>query len=236
MRELARPTRQWCLWLGLVTALLVLVGPFDTAADTSQAWHMGQHVVLLTVSAPLLALGITDRGRSWPVIASWQRRFLRFPLVRRASRNATALVAAAIVLQSAALAVWHLPGPYQAAVRNPLVHSLEHAVFLGTAALYWWTLLHTSRARLGFGVLALFVAALPGTALGVLMTFAHSNWYPVYGAGSAGLADQQMAGVVMWAVGSTAYMIAAVILFAAWLSSLEQATPARPPTTTAVEP
>ncbi|HEY4396104.1 MAG TPA: cytochrome c oxidase assembly protein [Acidimicrobiia bacterium] len=231
-----RPTRQWWLALGLVTALLVLVGPFDASADTSQAWHMGQHVVLLTVSAPLLALGIAGRGGSRTVIARWERDLLRLPFVRRASRNATALVATAIVLQSAALAVWHLPGPYQAAVRNPLVHGLEHAVFLGTAALFWWAILHTSRARLGFGVLALFVAALPGTALGVLMTFAHTNWYPVYGNGSAGLADQQMAGVVMWAVGNTAYMIAAVILFAAWLSSLEQATPARPSPTTAVEP
>jgi cytochrome c oxidase assembly factor CtaG len=231
-----RPTRQWCLGLGLVVALLVLVGPFDAAADASQAWHMGQHVVLLTVAAPLVALGFTDRGGTWTVIDRWQRRLLRMPAVRRASRSATALVAAAILLQSAALAVWHLPGPYQAAVRNSLVHGFEHAVFLGTAVLFWWALLHTSRARLGFGVLALFVAALPGTALGVLMTFAHSNWYPVYGSGSAGLADQQMAGVVMWAVGSTAYVIAAVILFASWLSSLEQTTPARPPATTAAEP
>jgi putative membrane protein len=230
-----RPTRQWFLGLGLVTTLLVLVGPFDGAADTSQAWHMGQHVVLLTVSAPLLALGITGRRSSSAVIARWQHRFLRSPLVRRASRSETALVAAAIALQSAAVAAWHFPGPYQAAVRSPLVHAFEHAVFLGTAVLFWWTLLHTSRARLGFGVLALFVAALPGTALGVLMTFARSNWYPVYGNGPAGLADQQMAGVVMWAVGSTAYMIAAVVLFAAWLSSLEQATPARPPTTTVIE-
>jgi putative membrane protein len=230
-----RSTRQWWLLLGLVTALLVLVGPFDAAADASQAWHMGQHVVLLTVAAPLLALGVTGRGSSSTVIARWQRDLLRFPFVRRASRSATTLVAAAIVLQSVALAVWHLPGPYQTAVRNPLMHVLEHAVFLGTAALFWWALLHTSRARLGFGVLALFVAALPGTALGVLMTFAHSNWYPIYGTGSASLADQQMAGVVMWAVGNTAYMIAAVILFATWLSSLERATPARPSPTTAVE-
>ena len=235
MREPVRPTRQWCLGLGVVTALLVLVGPFDAAADTSQAWHMGQHVVLLTLAAPLLALGLTGRSPR-TAIARWQRRFLRLPVVRRASRSATALVAAAILLQSAALAVWHLPGPYQAAVRNPLFHVLEHAVFLGTAVLFWWTLLHTSRARLGLGVLALFVAALPGTALGVLMTLAHSNWYPVYGNGSAGLADQQMAGVVMWAVGNTAYTIAAVMVFAAWLSTLEQATPARPSVSTAVEP
>jgi putative membrane protein len=94
----------------------------------------------------------------------------------------------------------------------------------------WWTLLHVSRARLGIGVIALFFAALPGTALGVLMTFARTVWYPVYGTGPAALGDQQLAGVVMWAVGNTIYLIAAVALFAAWLSSMERATPARPAT------
>src|SRR5215813_12519168 len=82
VREPVRPTRQWYLVLGFATALLVLVGPFDAAADTSQAWHMGQHVVLLTVAAPLLALGVTDRGNSRRPFVTWQRRFLRRPLVR----------------------------------------------------------------------------------------------------------------------------------------------------------
>src|SRR5262249_61962357 len=79
VREPVRPTRQWYLVLGFATALLVLVGPFDAAADTSPAWHMGQHVVLLTVPAPLLALGVTDRGNSRRPFGTWQRRLLRRP-------------------------------------------------------------------------------------------------------------------------------------------------------------
>jgi cytochrome c oxidase assembly factor CtaG len=60
------------------------------------------------------------------------------------------------------------------------------------------------------------------------MTVARTVWYPVYGTGPSALGDQQLAGVVMWAVGNTIYLIAAVALFAAWLSSLERTTPARP--------
>jgi putative membrane protein len=215
--ELARPARVGSLAFGVLTALVALEGPLDHAAEASAAWHMAQHVLLLSVVAPLLVLGA-------PL-----RRLRRTRWAQRVASRATPwFVTLGIAAQSAVLAAWHLPGPYQAAVRNPLVHALEHAAYLGAGALLWWALLHASRARIGIGVLALFVAALPGTALGVLMTSARTVWYPVYGTGSAALGDQQLAGVVMWAVGNTVSLIAAVALFAFWLASLERVTPARP--------
>ncbi len=228
MPERLRPTRAWTFWLGVLTVLLALVGPLEHAADTNQAWHMVQHVLLLEVAAPLLVLGAATTGVGSLLPAGWERRLRRNRALRVVSGATPALVALAIIVQSAALAAWHLPGPYDAAVRNPVVHMVEHGALLAAGAFLWWTLLHASRARLGIGVIALFFAALPGTALGVLMTFAHTVWYPVYGTGPAALGDQQLAGVVMWAVGNTIYLIAAVVLFAAWLSSMERATPARP--------
>ena len=215
-------------YLGLLAVLVALEGPLDHAADTSQAWHMAQHVLLLTIAAPLLVIGAPLSRAAWVVPRSWTGRIRRSRAVRTVFSATPALVAFAIALQSAAIAVWHMPGPYQAAVRSPVVHASEHLVFLGAGVLLWWALVHTSRAGLGIGVVALFVAALPGTAFGVLMTFARTPWYPVYGTGPAALRDQQFAGVVMWAVGNTVYVIAAVALFAAWLARLERATPARP--------
>lgn len=221
-------TRAWAFWLGVLTLLLALVGPLDHAADTSAAWHMTQHLLLLAVAAPLLVLGAPARQLAWLVPAGWQRYLRRHHALRVVSRATPILVALAILLHSAVLAAWHLPGPYDATLHNAAVHVLEHLTFVGAGVCLWWTLLHASRARLGVGVIALFVAALPGTALGVLMTFAHTVWYPAYGTGPGALGDQQLAGVVMWAVGNTIYLIAAVALFAAWLSSMERATPARP--------
>jgi putative membrane protein len=222
-----RPVQTWSFYLGLVAVLVALAGPLDRAAETSQAWHMAQHVVLLAVAAPLLVLGAPLRRMAWMVPEEWERRLRRNRVLRTVSGATPALVAIAIILQSTVLAAWHLPGPYQAAIRNPLVHVLEHLAFLGAGVLLWWAILHASRAQLGMGVLTLFIAALPGTALGLLMTVAHTVWYPVYGRGPSALGDQQLAGVVMWAVGNTIYLIAAVALFAAWLSSLEHTTPAR---------
>jgi putative membrane protein len=225
----ARGTGQtWSFYLGLLAVLVALEGPLDHAAETSQSWHMAQHLVLLAVAAPLLVLGAPLRRMAWMLPEHWESRLRRNRVLRTVSGATAALAAIAIIVQSAVLAAWHLPGPYQAAIRNPFVHVLEHLTFLGAGLLLWWAILHASRAQLGMGVLALFIAALPGTALGLLMTVARTVWYPVYGTGSSALGDQQLAGVVMWAVGNTMYLIAAVALFVAWLSSLERTSPARP--------
>jgi putative membrane protein len=222
------PAQTWSFYLGLLAVLVALEGPLDHAAETSQSWHMAQHVVLLAVAAPLLVLGASVRRMAWMLPKNFESRLRRNRVLRTVSGATAALVAIAIIVQSAVLAAWHLPGLYEAAVRNPFVHVLEHLAFLGAGVLLWWAILHASRSQLGMGVLALFIAALPGTALGLLMTVARTVWYPVYGTGPSALGDQQLAGVVMWAVGNTIYLIAAVALFAAWLSSLERATPARP--------
>jgi cytochrome c oxidase assembly factor CtaG len=76
----------------------------------------------------------------------------------------------------------------------------------------------------GGAVAAVFVAALPGTALGAALTLAAKPWYPDY----PSLADQQLAGVVMWGFAGLAYVLAAAVVFGMWLRSVERDTPARP--------
>ena len=74
--------------------------------------------------------------------------------------------------------------------------------------------------------MAVFVGALPATALGALMTLAGRPWYPVYARqSSTALEDQQVAGVVMWGFGGIAAVVAAVALFAAWLIALDRSPP-----------
>ena len=71
--------------------------------------------------------------------------------------------------------------------------------------------------RRGSGVPALFVAALPGSALGAALTLAGRPWYPAY----PSLDDQQLAGVVMWAFAGTVYVVAAGVVFGLWLAAEE---------------
>ena len=56
-----------------------------------------------------------------------------------------------------------------------------------TATLFWWMVLGAGRReRRGLGVLGVFVATLPATALGVLMTLAATPWYAPYGSDAHG--------------------------------------------------
>ena len=60
------------------------------------------------------------------------------------------------------------------------------------------------------------------SALGALLTFAPSAWYPLDAAPAFGLTaleDQQLGGLVMWVPGGLAYMIAGLAVVRRWLSA-----------------
>jgi cytochrome c oxidase assembly factor CtaG len=78
------------------------------------------------------------------------------------------------------------------------------------------------RERRGLGVLGVFVASLPATALGVLMTMASTSWYASYGTSAAAVRNQQVAGAVMWGFGGLALVVGAAALFAGWLAAMDR--------------
>ena len=70
-------------------------------------------------------------------------------------------------------------------------------------------------------------------ALGVLLTFAPTPWYAHHAPGLFGLTaveDQQLGGLVMWVPGGLAYLVAGLVIVAAWLSPsrVARTTPAQP--------
>lgn len=210
---------------GLVALIVALVSPLDALGSALLSAHMAQHLLLVVVAAPLLVLGAPllpllwalpaarrgALGRCWlratPVRVVWG--VLRRPLV-------------AWLLHAAALWGWHAPPLYQAALRSESVHVAEHLSFLGTALLFWWTALAPPSARhagVGLGVLSIFAMSLHGGLLGALMTFAPTPWYPIYldrtaPWGLTPLADQQLAGLLMWIPTGTVYLAAALGLLA----------------------
>src|SRR5512141_568558 len=138
-RGRARRGREVSFYTGLLSLLVVLEPPFDGWADASFALHMTQHVVLMTVAPPLIVL-----GRPWP------RLWLGFPLrVRRVAARSLAgsatfrlggrilrRPAGSLGLMAVALALWHIPALYGAAVRHESIHVLEHASFVVTSLLW----------------------------------------------------------------------------------------------------
>jgi putative membrane protein len=212
---------------GAAAVVISLGPPLDDRAEASLAGHMAQHVVLLVVAAPLLALGRPMATLGLRVPEAWRRRL---PSLDGPERW-LAVLAVAFVAQTAAMWGWHAPLLFDAADRHLPLHVFEHACLLGGAFVFWWAVLGAgSRARLGVGVLAVFLATLACNALGAAMTLANSPWYSTYATGTraAALSDQQSAGVIMWAAATIVYIGAAAGLFFAWLADSETAGGAVP--------
>jgi cytochrome c oxidase assembly factor CtaG len=220
-------------WAGIGLLAVALGPPLDARAATDLAAHMAQHVALLAVVPPLLIVGevpalllaaaserVRDRLRD--LVRPFAARVARVPVI--------ASTVLAIALQSAALGVWHIPAVYDAAVAHVALHAAEHLSFLLTGLFFWWVVAGAGRrAGTAAAVLTIFVASLPGTLLGALMTLSTAPWYPAYATGSPAraLQDQQVAGVIMWAVGGMVYVAAGAALFVAWMRDLEASSPAR---------
>ncbi len=120
--------------------------------------------------------------------------------------------------------------PFAVDVGNELVHVLEHASFLFTAWAFWRVVVGArgaGRVSPGFGVLLIFAMALQSVFLSVLLTFARTPWYAGYAAtttpwGLAQLADQQLAGVIMWIPAGLVYLAAALALMVTWIQGTER--------------
>ncbi|MEX0717839.1 MAG: cytochrome c oxidase assembly protein [Planctomycetaceae bacterium] len=218
---------------GMLALVVALVSPLDQLSDQLAWVHMVQHMLLMTVAAPLIVSaaplfvclwGLARRGRiafsrvrrkfdlwGFPWYALWQ------PLL-------------VWIVYAVTMWVWHLPALYEAALRDPLIHDFQHLAFFATACLYWRVLLDPlSRFRLdrGLAVLYLFTTTLHAMLLGVFMTLARTPWYADYDGrtqlwGLTPLEDQQLAGAIMWMPACFSYVIVAAILFAEWLRTTDE--------------
>ncbi len=215
---------------GVAALVLALVSPLDAVADSLQSAHMVQHLLLILVAPPLLLLGQPLRACPWMLTRAARiflaRKWTRMQTVRRVA-SILASPAVAFGLHTAALVVWHLPTPYDEAVRSDSVHAFEHFSFLSTALLFWWVVLAPKALRKlhrALDVPYVIAMSLVCGALGAVLTFASVPLYSAYLTtastwGLTPLEDQQLAGLIMWIPGGLIYLIAAGVLFYAWVES-----------------
>ena len=224
------PMAQWrrrSFLAGIVALAVALLSPLDAMSESLASAHMVQHLLLTTVAAPLLVLGVRWRVLMAGLPRAVRRRTSpwRARTAARVARSVLAHPVAASLPFVAALWVWHAKGPYEAALANSYVHGFEHACFLATALLSWAAIFARPRRRAaapGMAVLVLFGLAMVSGLLGVLLTFGPTPWYPAYAQtteawGLTPLEDQQLAGVIMWVPGGGAYLIAALALVVLWM-------------------
>lgn len=215
---------------GWFAAFIALVSPLHALGGSLFAAHMTQHELLISICAPLLIVGRPLIPFLWALPRSWRRTLGDWAGGGGVSTawHVLSLPAVAFALHAAALWIWHLPGPYQTTLTSEWVHTAQHLTFLGTALLFWWTILKQRGSELGYGaaVFYLFATALQTGALGTLLTFSGTLWYPAYAATTAAwglnpLEDQQLGGLIMWIPGSIPYLIAGLLMFLRWLRTAE---------------
>ena len=216
-------------WLALVIAL---VSPLHALGESLFSAHMAQHEVLMTVAAPLLVLGRPLVPTLFAIPPGARRgasRWTQQPWFRGAWARLTR-PGTAWLLHAIAIWVWHLPRLYDATLTSDVVHTLQHLSFLGTALLFWWTVLHPAWSGRGVALLSLFTTMLHTGALGAVLTVSSSTWYSAYATtttawGLTPLEDQQLGGLIMWIPGGAVYLIATLALLAGMLRESERRAP-----------
>jgi putative membrane protein len=221
---------------GLLAIVIALDSPIDGLAEELFWVHMVQHILLIGVAAPLLALA-----------RPWARMWRGFPLSYRRAvarriagprwrpvRGAATFLGGAVVswlLFNLTFCAWHLPVLYDAALRLEFVHGIEHLSFFAVALLFWTRVVDSPPWRTPLSELGklayLGSTMVVGWVLAIVLAVAGSPIYAVYAEEASrpghisAFTDQQLAAGVMWVPGSISYTIAIIVIAYRWLEPSE---------------
>lgn len=215
----------------IAVALLSGIARYDT---TLFSVHMVQHLLLMLVAAPLLAFSapVTQllRAASPGVRQGWLIPVLHSRVVEAIGHPVVAALTFTVV-------VWgsHFTGLFELALEDQGVHELEHVGFLVAAMVFWWPVIAAdpARRRMAFPVRALYllVQVPVNSFLGMAFVFAPAPLYAHYANlgspyGIDALADQQLAGGIMWLAGDVVFIAGILGIIAAWMRHEQRDEPA----------
>ena len=204
-------------YLALLVFYLAVGSPLDQIGERFLfSAHMLQHQLLVYPAAILFLLGLPH----WMVDPLLSR-----PALSRLLRLLTHPVICGVIY-TLVVSGWHAPWLYDWALRDKVVHVIEHVTFFLAALLYWWPLLSPSRVfpRRSYGVQMLYlVGVLIGmTPVFAYITFSHGILYPTYEYAPRLVADfspaddQLLAGTSMKLIGMIVSLIAFGVAFYRW--------------------
>lgn len=230
------PRGQVACFVGALVAIEVALQSGIEAYDTTLfSVHMVQHILLMFVAAPLIALSAPITLLLRAVDHRW-RVGLIVPILHSRALRVLAFPVVSWVVFAAVMWGTHFSPLFEAALEDPLVHDLEHLLFLGSALLFWWPVVgrdpgpwrmpHPAR------IVYLFLQMPQNTFLSVAIYGAGAPLYAHYATlgrtwGPTVLADQQAAGAIMWVAGDLTFLVAILGVAAAWLRAEERDTARR---------
>lgn len=218
---------------GVAALFASLVWPLDALGEWSLAAHMAQHMLLLALAPPLLLLGrpMAAFAHAMPVALGAGLRRAFAPM----HAYGVAALSVATFAHVAVMALWHLPVATAAVLAHDGLHWAMHASFLLAGLWFWAAMLQRVRDRdtgVGGPLVAVIAVMMPMGFIGALLTFAPRPLYATYlerapVLGLDALADQQLAGLVMWIPASIPYLVGGAWLLIAWFARVERGDRAR---------
>ena len=197
---------------GMAVLAVIFISPLCALTVALFSARVVHHVLLVAVAAPLLAWAILQQAR--PRLVA---------LASALPRLATPL----LVLHTVIFWLWHAPDAYLLALTSTPTYWLMQTTLLGSAMLFWGSVLLASPGR---AIVALVAVTIQMGLLGALLVFSGQPLYvPHFGTtqafGLSALDDQQLSGLIMWVPASLPYLLVAVWRLAAWLRHSEATQP-----------
>jgi putative membrane protein len=230
-----------CWFVGLAAIGAALLSPLDELGETDLlSAHMGQHLLIGDVAAPLLLLGLRSPVYAFllprPVLVPLARAE---PLRRMLRRIRQPWIAAPIWI--VILYGWHLAPAYEGALRSPVLHGLQHQTFIIGSLLVWLSVLEPTRRRVPGGlwkIAHITGVRFAGMFLGMAFLLIRNPVYDgFYGRralehGLTPLEDQQLAGGLMLGLDLVVMLGALTFFFlrTAQDADCAEAQPSRPET------
>lgn len=179
-----------CGWL---LAAIALVSPLCALSVSLFSARITQHMILLLLAAPLVALG-------WP---------------RQRYSDTTWPLWTAATAFMVALWCWHMPTPYAATFTSTSVYWAMHLTLFGSGVVLWSELIHHPPRRTALVLAVGLLSSIQMGLLGAVLTLARRPlFYPHFTTtqvwGLTPLQDQQLGGTVMWVPGIVLFLWVAI--------------------------
>jgi putative membrane protein len=214
-----------CFLSSLGVFYLALQSPIQAYSGRLFSVHMVQHLLLTMVAAPMMLLGTPIVLALRASTGSFRGRIL-VPILH--SRPAALLSHPVASWSLFTVALWasHFTNLYEDALGSEAIHGLEHALYVAAAVLFWRPVVGretgSSRITHPARLLYLFLAMPQMAFLGLAIYSSDQVLYPHYiftasALGTTALADQHLAGALMWIASMVLMLPAMAFVLFDWM-------------------
>ncbi|MGD9614559.1 MAG: cytochrome c oxidase assembly protein [Alphaproteobacteria bacterium] len=190
--------KEWFFAAGWLLLSALFISPLCALSSALFSVRVAHHVILIALIAPIFLLSLPDRWRALPFRSGAPAVF-------------------AFIIHTSVVWFWHAPSAYTFALSSDFAFWVMQLSLAGSALVLWLCVLSPG-VPLGSSMAVLLGSVMQMGLLGALITFAPRPLYPSHllttePFGLSALADQQLAGLIMWVPAVVPYLAAALVLF-----------------------